>query len=186
MLTLILFSLSVSLDCSGQFVLRAYEGDDKPVCADKQILAVSGLLIDVYKNGTAIDRSKRELIDSKNGASIETIFEKVSAGDWLVFHVANRGGSPISGSMYFGLAGVLESGEIAFVSDADSADWCSCSYPSLATKFIGEKEFGRQSRVVSISKPLETGGLALSNHLEKEFSGAAIWGTASSLSLIHI
>ena len=39
----------MSLDCSGQFVLRAYEGDDKPVCADKQILAVSGLLIDVLK-----------------------------------------------------------------------------------------------------------------------------------------
>ncbi|MEO0415830.1 MAG: hypothetical protein AAF226_12865 [Verrucomicrobiota bacterium] len=140
-----------------------------------------GYLAAIYKNGEPVDASL--VTKTKQGAatSVYEISTPLGQGDWVVFHLVHN---PVDGDeKYFGAVGLSDAGDHLVSSHSKSEDWCSCSYPSLADKFISERKFGIHSRALALEASSEVMGQEL---IPSAVIGEPIWGTASSTWLKYI
>lgn len=159
---------------------------------DKEIIQTSGLTIVVkdfvtaiYHNGKRVPDEKRTLLEDRFGSTIENLALEPEPGDWLVFEVACN---PIrhGGSRYFALSGFLEGDPHALFSHPQSPNWSHCNNPTLAMKFIRNREHGSDLRALPVERPWDEGDSYIRRYAGPSFPGKAIWGddTTTWLKLI--
>lgn len=155
------------------------QGRQMPERATYLITVADDFVVEVHHNGVRVPDQQRELLAEIFGATVERVTLRVRKGDWLVFHVVNnrlRWG----GCKFFAVAGCAAPDEFAFESDPQSPAWSACDDPSLAARFIAERDAGTEVRARPIARPWDQGPILLRNHAGGRCTAQPVWGGAPS------
>jgi hypothetical protein len=145
-----------------------------------QVIAVADdFVVEVYLNGSRVPPEKRKSLLDRFGATVEETAIEVRQGDWIVFHVVNNR-LRWEGAYYFAAAGLIAKGEFGFVSELSSGDWSVCDQPSLAEKFIAQKDFLSDHRAAPVDRPWHEGTGLMKRYAGASWHGDPIWGRERS------
>ena len=140
------------------------------------VTGADDFVVEVYLNGKPVPAQRRELLAEVFGATAEKVNVEVKPGDWIVFNVVNnrlRWG----GAYYFGVAGMTDKGEAAFVSRINDPRWTCCDDPEKVAAFIANRDQdGEPMRPVD--KAWQDGPRMMHDHAYRGWNGEAVWGNS--------
>lgn len=142
-------------------------------------IVVKDFVTAVYHNGNRVPDEKRTLLVDRFGSTVENIAIEPVPGDWLVFEVACN---PVrhGGAKYFALSGFMDGDRHALVSHPQSSQWSYCDNPTLAMKFIRERDEGAKRNALAANRKWEEGDTFIRKYAGPSFPGEAIWGGENS------
>ncbi|MEM7602249.1 MAG: hypothetical protein AAF357_12640, partial [Verrucomicrobiota bacterium] len=142
-------------------------------------VVVKDFISAIYHNGQRIPDEKRTLLLDRFGSTIENIAIEPKPGDWIVFEVAYN---PVrhGGARYFALSGFLNGDPHGLFSHPESSSWSHNDNPTLAMKFIRNREHGTARRALPVGRGWDEGDSFIRQYSGPSFPGEAIWGDETS------
>jgi hypothetical protein len=150
----------------------------QPLVATRLITASDEFVADVYVNGRPVPQGNRHLLAEVYGAQAERVTVELREGDWVVFHVVNKG-LRWDGQSYFGTAALTTDGRVVFTTERRSSRWSACDDPSAVPAFLADPTAGANVPAVAPEHVWTLGDGMLRDYVPR-WAGQPIWGRSHS------